>query len=142
MTVVLPRMLSCVPDSIEEIQLGSADTEVHPDERPTGPPIDLRTERAPPPEMRPTGGGLAASNTGPKGVKADFEEAKRNDQSIKMRAEVAKERVATGAGAVKQFKVDDPLDKEREKLKEKKKKVLDAVVVFVFTCLCAGLRFG
>jgi len=105
--------------TVQEILLEEDMKEQNPDERTGAPAMDLRHERAPPPEMRPTGAGLSASNTGPKGVKADFEEAKRNEQSMRMREAVAKERVAMAA--TKTFTVADPLDEERKALAKKPK---------------------
>jgi len=106
--------------AFRELATAQEAPEQDPDSR--GPPIDLRSERAPPAEMqvRAAGPGGHATNTGPKGVKADFEDAKRNEASIKMREQVmaARATARSAQGDVK-YMVADPLDQLKAKEKDK-----------------------
>jgi thiol-disulfide isomerase/thioredoxin len=81
---------------IEELNMGG----MPPVERHNN--LEVRMERAPPPPteggappqgMRMTGGGNPSCNTGPKGVLADFEEAKRNMRTKRMMQDIRTERV-------------------------------------------------
>jgi hypothetical protein len=77
--------------------------EEHDDEQERRPAIDARMNSLPPPVIRNNidpRGMWNSSNTGPKGVKADYKEAQRNTVTIRMREKMIREReleaLATG----------------------------------------------
>ena len=71
--------------------------------------IDARMDSIPPPAIREgvdNRGNWNSQNTGPKGVKADFEEAKLNLQTIRMRQRMERDRALKHNGTV-QYTVDE-----------------------------------
>lgn len=87
-----------------------------------------QAQSAPPPNMtiRDTGNGVSSSNTGPKGVLADFEEAKKNLRSQRMMERLRREKAIQGKIRVEQFvQLEDEMKNEeavQQKQEQQQKK--------------------
>lgn len=95
--------------STEKLDLDARMNDLPPEQRGIGREIYERNKAgAPPPGMtvRETAN-TSAANTGPKGVKADFEEAKKNLRSQRMMDRLRRERAIQGQIRVQEFVQDE-----------------------------------
>jgi len=119
---------------MQEMILEQENTNDQPEERETS--HDFRMDRLPPPDMPPPGvreamdprGNWQSSNTGPKGVLADYEEAKLHMATERMRHEMRGERLLQNmACGDKSMYVQDAIPIEEQlKMEKARKKARDS----------------
>lgn len=119
----------------EKLDLDARMSELPPEQRGIGREIyeRNRTQAAPPAGMtiRDSSNGVS-TNTGPKGVIADFEEAKKNLRSQRMMERLRREKAIQGKLRVEQFVQDDQQQQQQEQKqqeKQQKQKVTSKTLV-------------